>query len=165
MIVSEPKIDQRKEQPYVGIRKSVPMSDLPNFIPQNLQALYGWLRTKGIAPDGPSFMRYYAIEMPGRLDVEVGIPVAQPVTGDDTVKSGSLPAGRYASLVYRDVTKGMEGNKVLIEWAQEKGLSWDRWDDPNGDAFASRYEIFLTGPDEDPSPNNWDTEVAIKLKD
>ena len=120
---------------------------------------------KGVEADGAAFMRYYVINMPGKLDIEIGVPVAAPVTGDDRVKAGVLPAGRYASLVYTDVTKGMEGNGVLIGWAEKNGIQWDRWDDPNGDAFRSRYEIFIDGPEEDPDPTNWRTEVAIKLAD
>ena len=58
---------------------------------------------------------------------------------------------------------GMEGNRVLIEWAKEKGLTWDRWDDPKGDAFASRYEALLSEPDG--NMDTWETEVAIKVKD
>jgi hypothetical protein len=72
---------------------------------------------------------------------------------------------RYASLIFTDVTKGVEGNKVLIDWAKEKGIEWDAWDDPKGHAFRSRYEIFIDGPEEDPDPTNWRTEVAIKLAD
>ena len=61
------------------------------------------------------------------------------------------------------MTKGREGNKVLVDWAKDNGIEWDRWDDANGDAFRSRYESFLTPPDTEPDYTKWDTEVAIKL--
>jgi hypothetical protein len=71
--------------------------------------------------------------------------VAEPLPGDERVKPGVLPAGKYASVVY--IGNGYTGNKTLIEWAKANGIAWDRWDDPDkGDAFRSRYEAHLTDP-------------------
>jgi len=74
-----------------------------------------------------------------------------------------IPTGRYAALIYTDVTKGIEGNRVLIEWAKEKGIEWDAWDAANGHAFRSRIESFLTEPADEPDQAEWETEVAIRL--
>lgn len=162
---TEPKIDHREAQPYMGIRKSIKMDEMDKVIPEYIDEIMAWLNTEGIASTGAPFMRYYVINMSDLLDVELAFPVAEALQGTDRIKAGVLPAGRYASLIYTDVTKGIEGNGILIGWAEKQGLKWDRWDDPQGDAFASRYEIFLTGPEDDPDPANWDTEVAIKLAD
>jgi effector-binding domain-containing protein len=163
---TEPKLDNRTEKHYAGIRKVVTMQEMGSgLIPQLIGEVFAWLGKNGIEPQGAPFMRYYVIDMAENMDIEIGVPVATPVTGDGRVNPGILPGGRYASLVYTDVTKGYEGNKVLVDWAKEKGIKWDRWDDPKGDAFRSRYEIFLDGPDDDPNPANWKTEVAIKLAD
>ena len=110
-------------------------------------------------------MRYYVIAMPDYLDIELAWPVAEPVTGNGRVQPGTLPEGRYASLIYTDATKGIEGNGVLIGWAEANGIQWDRWDDEKGDAFRCRYETYLTGPEDDPDMTKWETEVAIKLAD
>ncbi len=165
MFTTEPKIDTRSDQPYAGIRLKTSAQELGNVIPQNVDAVFDWLGQQGIEATGAPFIRYYVINMADRMDVEIGVPVAVPVAGNDRIQSGVLPAGRYASLVYRDVTRGEEGNRVLIEWAKDQGLTWDNWPVPDGDAFASRYEIFLSGPQDDPDPHQWDTEVAIRLAD
>jgi effector-binding domain-containing protein len=166
MIVTEPKIDTRSEKPYVGIRTQVSMGEMGSgLIPQLIGEVFGWLGQRGIAPAGAPFMRFYVIDMADHMDVEIGVPVAAPVQGDGRVQGNTLPAGRYASLIYTGVENGYEGNKVLIEWANNNGIQWDRWDDPHGDAFRSRYEIYIDGPDDDPNPANWRTEVAIKLAD
>lgn len=163
---TEPKIDNRTEQIYAGIRQNVTPQEMGgNIIPELIGEVAGWLKQHGIEPQGAPFMRYYVIDMANTMDVEIGFPVAKPITGDDRVKPGVLPAGRYASLVYTDVTKGYEGNGVLIGWAEKNKIQWDRWDDPKGDAFRSRYEIFIDGPEDDPDPTNWRTEVAIKVAD
>src|SRR5689334_1302616 len=127
---TEPKIDTRSEQHYAGIRAQIPSSEFENWIPKTIGAVFGWLGQHGVKPDGIPFMRYHVINMPGLMDVEVGVPVAAPINGDDQVKAGALPAGRYASLIYTGVMHGREGNKVLIDWAEQQGLKWDRWDVP-----------------------------------
>jgi effector-binding domain-containing protein len=164
-MITEPKIDQRAEQHYAGIRSVVPMAEFgpSGIIPQSYDEVLGWLKARGIAPAGAPFVRYFCIDMDNNLDVEIGWPVATPVSGDGRVNAGTLPAGRYASLIYSDIRKGYEGNKALIEWAREKGIVWDSWDTEKGEAFRSRYEISLTGPEDDPDMANWQTEVAIKL--
>ncbi|OAI43891.1 hypothetical protein AYO38_10280 [bacterium SCGC AG-212-C10] len=163
MIVRPAETDERPVQHYAGLRGAIPMSALPQFIPQSLDTLFGWLATHGIPPAGAPFLRYHIIDMAGEMRVEVGVPVLSPVTGDATVSPGTLPGGTYASLIYRDVTQGIPANAALLHWIADNGLAVDQHPDPAGDAFASRYEIFLTGPQDDPDPANWDTEVAMKL--
>lgn len=165
MIVREPRVDDRTEQPYLGLRGRAAQSELPNFIPASLDALLAYLAQQGVPPAGAPFMRFHVINMETAMDVEIGVPVASasaaPAT--DTIRPGTLPAGRYASLVYRGVTNGIPANGALLEWIDAQGLNPDRWDVPEGDAFAARYEVFLSGPEDDPDPGQWDSEVAIKL--
>ena len=163
-MITDPKITSRNEQPYVGIRTLAAMSELPTVIPQLFDETAAWLQKKGVTPVGAPFIRYHVINMPGKLDIEMAYPVASSVPGSGSVSSGVLPAGRYASLVYHGPYDGlMEANRVLIEWAKENDIAWDRWDDENGDAFRSRLEIYHTDPDQEPDPAKWETEVAIKL--
>ena len=105
------------------------------------------------------------------LEVTIAFPIASAVTGeeriiaDGRIISDAMPAGRYASLVFTGVENGVPGNAVLIDWAKAQGLRWDSWDVPNGESFAGRVEHMIDGPDDDPNPSNWRTEVAIKLAD
>jgi effector-binding domain-containing protein len=163
-MISEPKLDDRTEQRYVGIRTQVPTSEFKNIIPEFLGELFAWLGERGVEPAGAPLMRYHVINMPGNMDVELGVPVATAVKGDDRVAPGVIPAGRYASLIYTGLN-GIEGNKALLEWAAKNNIKWDRWDDQNGDAFRSRVEYFLTDPAQEPDKNKWETEVAIRLAD
>jgi effector-binding domain-containing protein len=164
--MTAPTLDERTEQHYMGFRTQVPVSQLSKAIPDGLREVFGWLGQQGISPAGAPFIRYHVINMDPQLkmDIELGVPIEKAAQGNDRVKAGVLPAGRYASLVYTGVTNGIAGNKALIEWAEQQGLKWDRWDDPNGDAFRSRYETFITDPDDEPDSAKWDTEVAIMVK-
>ena len=163
-MITKPKLEDRTEQPYVGIRTRVPMSEFKKIVPQFLDELFAWLGKQGVEPAGAPFMRYHVIDMAGSMDVELGVPVTTAVQGDGRVSPDVIPAGRYATLVYSGVT-GIKGNKALIEWAVKNDIKWDRWDDERGDAFRARIETFLTDPAEEPDQKKWETEVAIKLAD
>lgn len=161
--IGQPKIDRREAQHYAGIRIQTPMKGMQQAIRDGIADVQAWLNARGITPRGAPFNRFHIIDMNGMMHIETGVPVAQPVEGDARVKPGVLPAGRYASLIYRG--GGISGNKALIEWVRAQGLAFDRRDDPAGDAFASRYESYLTDPAVQPLKSRWDIEVAIKLRE
>jgi effector-binding domain-containing protein len=163
--LTEPKVEERTEQHYMGIRTQVPMSALGEQIPTLIDEVFAWLGRHEIALAGPPLARFHVIDMEGKLDIELGVPVAGAVAGDDRVSPGVMPAGRYASLIYTGVENGIAGNAALLDWGAAQGLTWDRWDDPKGDAFGGRVEYFLDGPEDHPDPATWDTEVAIRLAD
>jgi effector-binding domain-containing protein len=165
MKTTEPKVEERAALHYAGIRTQVLARQFPKIIPQFIGEVFGWLDKQSIAPSGAPLMRYYVINMKGLMDVEIGVPVESAITGDGRVSACVLPAGKYASLVYTGVKNGIKGNGALLDWGAKQGLVWDRWDDTNGDAFGGRVEFFLDGPEDDPDPAKWDTEVAIRLVD
>ena len=51
----------------------------------------------------------------------------------------------------------------LLRWAAAEGLAFDRHDTDAGDAWAGRFEFYLTDPAEQPDMVEWDTELAFKL--
>jgi effector-binding domain-containing protein len=162
-IISGPKIDERTEQPYMGIRTRTPMLGMSKVVNQLFKEMNNWTRKHNVKPARSPFLRFYVIDMEGEMDIEVGIPVETPMENDGWVTAGMLPAGRYASLIYTG--SGLAGNKTLVEWAKANQIAWDRWDDENGDAFRARYESYLTDPKIEPRKTKWNVEVAIKLAD
>ena len=165
MKITEPKLEDRSALSYVGIRSQVSMQEMPNIIPQHIDEVIAWLGQQGIEPVGPPIIRYHAcptVAAGGSLvDIAVGWPVAAPAQGDSRIEADALPAGRYASLVYTGVENGVPANGVLIEWARDNGIAWNSLDDELGEAFVGRVEHLIDGPDDDPNPSNWRTEVAI----
>ncbi|MCI0711963.1 MAG: GyrI-like domain-containing protein [Chloroflexi bacterium] len=162
---TEPKVEERQAQPYVGIRTQVRMDEFGTIIPQLLDEIFGWLGEHSIAPAGPPFMRYHVINMESEMDVEMGVPVAAAISANGRVSGGTLPAGKYAALIYTGIENGISGNAALLEWGAKQNLKWDRWEAPNGDGFGARVEFYLTDPDDEPDPARWETEVAIRLAD
>jgi effector-binding domain-containing protein len=160
-MIGQPKIEERAEQPYLGIRFQASYRGMFAQVNKQFKMLDKWLRQHGVTPAGPHFLRYHVIDMAGDMDIEVGVPVATPLPGDELVKPGQLPAGRYASLIYNGL--GLAANKALLEWIRANHLALDKWADPKGDAFGCRYEAYLTDPKNEPRKKQWEIELAMKL--
>ena len=85
----EPKIEERAAQHYAGIQATVPMGGISGAVDDAFPELFGWLAGQGIAPSGPPFIRYLVIDMAGKMQIELGVPVAAPVTASQGSGKGS----------------------------------------------------------------------------
>jgi effector-binding domain-containing protein len=159
-MMTEPKLEHREKRHYVAIRTRVAMQELGTVIPQLLGEVFAWLGKQGITPAGAPIIRYNVIDMPARLDIEVGVPVATALAGNSRIHAGTLPAGRYATLVYTGVGNGVPANAALQEWGKKQGIKWQMRTTKNGTVWAARVEFFLTDPKQEPDREKWQTEVA-----
>jgi hypothetical protein len=82
------------------------------------------------------FLRLRVIDMAGPMDLEVGMMTPEKLPGDDRVRPATLPAGRYATLTYRN--HSMRANRALLDWVAEQQLVLGRREVPAGDLFACR---------------------------
>lgn len=160
---TEPQVTEREALVYAGFRVEVSMEGLGGTVNELILRMENWLIRHGLELDGPPLVRYHTIDMDALLDITVGFPVPEgtALEGPGTVEV--LPAGQYAALTFTGGENGIEGNGALIRWIAEQGLGMDYVDSPLGQKFAGRVEFMLDGPDDDPNPSNWRTEVAIKL--
>src|SRR5262249_47332269 len=144
-----PEIATRAEQPYAAIRASVTMAEL-GALGARLGDVVGWLGAQDIAPAGPPFFKYNVIDMMRELEVEAGWPVATPVTGDEQVLAGVLPAGRYATAIHVGHPSELVGAvQALLEWAASQDLKWDVTPGADGEHWGCRLENYLTNPAEE----------------
>src|ERR1700758_967445 len=100
-MITSPKIVERGEQPYVALKEVVSMKEIGAVAGKFLGEIFGWVGGHGLTPAGAPFFKYNVVDMERGLEIEVGIPTATLVKGGDRVSAGVLPAGRYASLLYR----------------------------------------------------------------
>ncbi|MGP7997261.1 MAG: GyrI-like domain-containing protein [Streptosporangiaceae bacterium] len=154
---SEPQMQVRAAQHYAGIPVTVSMDGIGPAVDRGFPELFGWLGGQGIAPGGPPFIRYLVVDMAGELQIELGVPVSAPVTGTDRIRSGTLPAGRYAVLRHTGPYDGLvASNAALQAWAAEHGIEFDT----TGAAWRGRAEHYLTNPAEEPDPAKWEVDVT-----
>jgi hypothetical protein len=114
-MITEPKIEHRQEQPYVGLRAQVTMQELAKLLPPLWGEVYGWLANKGIKPAGAPLWRYRVIDMTAKLEIDVGVPVATPVKGDGRITADTLSAGGMRRLSTPALTRG-SCRRRLICW-------------------------------------------------
>jgi effector-binding domain-containing protein len=160
-IVKPPRVEQRPEKNYLGIRVVTPFRGMLRVRDELLAELYKWLESHDIQPSGPFFLRLNVIDMEGPMDLEVGVVTTTKLKGDDRVRPGVLPPGGYATLTYQDHAR--RANKALIDWARDNGVAFDRWDEPAGDAFACRYEAYITDPRLEPRKTKWVVELNMRV--
>jgi effector-binding domain-containing protein len=162
----EPTIVERPAVPYAAIKVLVAMDQLGAIVPPLNGEVFEWLAARGAAPAGAPFWKYNVIDMQGSLEVEAGVAVAAPVSGDDRVLGGVLPAGRYVTTRHVGHPDSlMAATAALLDWAAAHGLAWDRVDTPHGERWGARLEIYLTDPRDEPDMNKWVTELAFRLAD
>jgi effector-binding domain-containing protein len=163
-MLSVPRVDERREQPYLAVRSQVPMDQLPTAIPQGIVEVHRFLEEHGIRPAGAPFVRYHQIDMPGLVDISVGWPFAGVIEGNGRVTASSLPTGRYLSAVYTGNYTGLiEATAELIKWGEENAMVWDSQPTAHGEAFGARLESYWTDPAEEPDFSKHETEIAIRL--
>src|SRR5690606_21902370 len=92
--IGQPKIDRREAQHYAGIRIQTPMKGMQQAIRDGIAEVLAWLDARGIERSSAPFNRFHVIDMNGLMHIETGVPVANPIDGDDRVRPGVLPAGK-----------------------------------------------------------------------
>lgn len=159
----EPTIVERAEQPYVGRRESITMTEFAK-IADHLPSLFEWLAARQVEVTGAPFFRYRVIDMSAELVIEAGIPVAGPVEVDEPTFYDTLPAGRYATATHVGHPDELVGaTERLLRWAQDHNLSWDMEPTPEGEIWGARLEQLLTDPAEEPDMHKWQTILLFKL--
>jgi effector-binding domain-containing protein len=162
---SEPKVVERAEQPYAGITGTVTMEEIAH-IADRMPEVFGWLAAKGIDSAAAPFFRYAVIDMPGKLEIEVGVPLADPVEGAGDIRGGVLPAGRYVTVSHHGHPDQLiHATADLLDWAAEQGLTWDKTDEPDGEHWVCRLEVYNDDPAEQPDWSQWTTDLVFKLSD
>ncbi len=113
--LTEPRIVERDEQPYTGIRTSVTMRGISGFIDDSFPKVFVGIDAAGVKPSGAPFVHFNVVDMERELEIEVGLPVASPLHADGRVFAGVVPAGRYGSLTYVGPYDGLiDANEALL---------------------------------------------------
>lgn len=137
------------------IQLTVARADIAHAIGPGIQELAGELAAQGVQAAGVWFARYLTMT-PDTFELEIGIPVATPVTPAGRVTPGRIPAARVARTVFHGHYAGLHAAWTEFgAWLAAQGLT----------PAAGMLECYLTGPDVDPDPATWRTELKQPLAD
>ncbi|WP_415953899.1 GyrI-like domain-containing protein [Streptomyces sp. KLOTTS4A1] len=166
---TQPRIVERAEQPFLGVRGRVTWSAF-GLIADRLPEIVGLLAERGIAPaDGP-FFKYELInpsDPEQELHVVAGVPVHERVRlPHSDVFYGTLPAGRYATVQHTGhPDRLLTVAATLLKWGHAKGLKWDMVRTEEGEVWGCRLETYHTDPRLEPDLEKWQMELSLRLAD
>jgi effector-binding domain-containing protein len=143
-------VQELTPQPVVTVRDSVAPEALLALFERRFAQLAGHLAQRGAAPAGQPFAIYHAMSAEA-VDIELGMPVVDPVAGGGEVVAGELPAGRAAVLTHHGPYDTLPAaHAELAIFVKGRGLQ------PSGPP----REIYVTDPGTEPDPARWRTDVV-----
>jgi effector-binding domain-containing protein len=162
-MLTNPTIVERSATSYAAVAREVRIP-FGEAIGPAMGEVVAYLDGAKVGGFGPAVFRYDVIDMP-RLEMQFGFVTSGMVAGNDSVRPGVLPAGRYVTATYTGHYDNVEtATGEVIDWARRNNVEWDSTPGRTGERFASRFEIYPNGPDDEPDPNKWVTEIWIKVK-
>jgi DNA gyrase inhibitor GyrI len=168
--MTEPQIQRRHEQPYLGIRSEV-TEGVAAVADSAFPQLFSWLGEHGVSPSGPPFIRYHEVDGASEpLEIEVGAPTAPGAhpPADDAVRPGTLPAGRYATLLHtgpyrsEEVPDLSQAQAALKNWTEASGLATSLPSE-RGSSLPCCVEHYRIGPPAEKDWTKWETELAYLI--
>ncbi len=162
-IIGPVSIVEKPERSYLGIRFNTPFGGMFALVTKALKELRKWSKENSLSHEGPYFVRYYHCDMTSIMDVEVGLITNSGLVGTGRIKPGSLPKGRYATLIYKG--NGLRSNQALMKWAKDNGIKFDPLVVDEAESYTCRYEAYLTDYRIEPRKLLWDVELSIKIAD
>jgi effector-binding domain-containing protein len=152
-MLDTPQIVQTTEQLTAVIHLTIPRAEIRNVMGPGIAEVRAAVAAQGITPAGPWLTHHLSMD-PGTFDFEICVPVMAPVAASGRVKPGHLPATTVARTVYHGPYEGLGG-----AWGE-----FDAWITAHG--YTPRpdlWECYLVGPEANPTPANWCTELNRPL--
>jgi effector-binding domain-containing protein len=152
-MLEKPHLTETATQLTATLHLTIPREEIQNVMGPGIQEVTKTIAAQGIAPTGPWFTHH--LRRPtDTFDFEICVPIATPVTPAGRVRPGTWPAMRVARTVYQGPYEGLgEAWGEFIEWIESHGhqTADDLW------------ERYLIGPDSNPDPAAWRTELNRPL--
>jgi effector-binding domain-containing protein len=135
------------------IRLKIPREEIQQVMGPAIEEVRAAVAAQGLALAGPWFSYHLRMD-PEVFDVEVGVPVASPVHPAGRVEPSQLPAATVARTVYHGPYEGL-------------GPAWgefDGWIEAEGHKPGPNlWEFYGSGPESDPDPASYRTELNRPL--
>ncbi len=152
-MLDTPHITHSDARQAAVIHLTIPRADIVKVMGPGFAELTAAVAAQGIGPAGPFFAHHLAMH-PDTFDFEIGVPVTGPVTPAGRVTAGMLPASRVARTVFHGNFDGLgAGWQAFQDWVAAQGHK----------AAPDLWEVYLKGPESDPDPSSWRTELNQPL--
>ena len=142
-------------QPFAGIRGHTSLTGMPGFVGGAYGEIFGTLGRQGVRPAGPPFILYHDPEFKEEdIDVEVAVPVSEPVEASGRIVGGTLPAGSIACTLHLGPYEGIGGAyRAVTAWIEEHGREF----------AGPPREVYLVGVGQ-AEPAAYRTEIQFPIR-
>lgn len=152
-MIDTPQITRSDERLTAIIRLTIPREQIRDVMGPAIGEVMGAVAAQGMTPAGPVFSHHLRMD-PAVFDFEVGVPVASPISPAGRVTGGRLPATQVARTVYQGPYEGLGG-----AWGE-----FGAWIKAQGhEPAANLWECYVSGPESNPDPSTWRTELNRPL--
>lgn len=152
-MLETPELIDLPHQTTAVVRLHIPCKECPQHWGPAVQELFAELGRQGIAPVGPLFDHHFRMGET-HFDFEIGVPTAKPVIPKGRVIPSERPAFRAAKTVLvGDYEQLPEAWPEFMQWFTGQGLQ----------PATDFWQHFVKGPESDPDPATWRTELIRAL--
>jgi effector-binding domain-containing protein len=152
-MLDKPKITRTTEQLTAMIHLTVPRSEIRAVMGPGLEEVKAVVAAQSVPVTGPWFTHHLRMD-PKIFDFEICLPVGKPVSAAGRVRPGKIAARKVARAVYQGDYEGLGAAwGELNAWIKAEGLK------PASDV----WEICAVGPEMNPDPSAWRTELYQPL--
>jgi effector-binding domain-containing protein len=152
-MIDTPRILTTAAELTAIVHITIPRSEIRTVVGPGIGEVMAALKAQGIAPAGPMFSHHLKMQ-PDIFDFELGVPVTQAVVPTGRVKPGRLPATTVARTIYHGAYDDLgAGWGELMQWIATNGHT----------AAPDLWESYVTGPESNPDPTAWRTELNRRL--
>ncbi len=92
-------IDEQPAQPTLCVKTRTPVERISEVLGQAFGELISAVTSQGATVSGPPYVAYRNMN-PSDLDLEIGVPVSEPLAARGRLEPGELPGGIWASTLH-----------------------------------------------------------------
>ncbi len=152
-MIDEPYVLTTQPRRAAVIHVTVEHAKIREVMGPGLAELQAALADQDIKPTGHWYTHHFSLT-PETFDFEIGMPLDDAVFPTGRVRGGVFMGGKVARTIFRGDYPGLAGAwSELDAWISSHGLKPAR----------DLWEVYLVGPEADPGPANWRTELSRPL--
>jgi effector-binding domain-containing protein len=152
-MIDSPKVTTSKAQATATIRLTIPAAEIRKVMGPGIKEVMAAIAAQGQTPAGPWLTHHFSFP-PGQFDFEICVPVEKPIAPAGRVKPGHLPAMKVARATYHGDYEGLPTAWPKLDaWIRAQGHT----------PREELWEVYTKGPESDPDPTTWRTELNRPL--
>jgi effector-binding domain-containing protein len=143
------------DQWIVSTRRQLGVPEIPGFIGESYDRIFGLLVRLGMEASAPPFVIYHHFG-PDKLDAEAAVPVARKVVPTEGLKVRKLHGATVAWTLHVGPYEALgQAYEALTDWIADHGR----------ETTGPVRERYLNGPGQAIGPSDYVTEIEMPVKE